>query len=583
MLFLKNIKNFLYSGLEDDTSIDIIRYHVTINSLCISGLCFLVYFAIQRYSEGNMAIAFADITMAAILFSTIIFLRVTNNYKTSGLIVCVLIALFFTFLFVNGSSEDTGASWGFLLPLFVCSTVGKKMGAIITTTFLILNLSMATIFSFTPVYKANYSTEFIIVHFSVLFLASILAYIVESVRDATQNKLIATITEKEKLNEALLQSQKLEAIGQLAGGIAHDINNMMCVVSGYSELIKKKMVEIDPLHEGYADSIHKTAQRTADLTNKLLAFARKGKYEVHNIDINSIVIETATILKRTINPKITIIEKLYPRQCWILGDRGQVHNAILNLCLNARDAMPDGGTLTISTNITNSDIPSDIVSITDKIRYMPKEWVVCTIEDTGTGMDDNTKARLFEPFFTTKERGKGTGLGLASAYGTMKAHSGAITVKSQKGVGSQFMLYFPLTEVTAEPVQSEKRASHAKNGSVLIIDDEMAIRELLIEMLTGRGFNCHACGTGSEAIKYYEANKCNTDLILLDIIMPDIDGKDCYEQLKKIGGDPRVIVMSGYSIDGVAQEMLDNGASAFIQKPFTEENLLDAIDKTMII
>jgi signal transduction histidine kinase len=560
---------FLYSGLDKTGNIDVIRYHVTINVLNAFGSSFLLYFSVKRFLEGYIVMSIMDLIIGLVLILNIIFLRLTKKHFLSGLITSMVIMLFFVFLFANGSVNRSGSTWSFLAPLFVSSMVGRRSGSIMMAIYFFLSLSIVTIFSSLPFYRANYDLEYLIVHFSVLFLVSMLGYIVESVRDNTQKRLIDSNLEKERVTEALRQSQKLESLGQLAGGVAHDINNMMCVVSGYSELLLTKLKHYGQGDAHYAETILQTSKRTSDLTAKLLAFARKGKYEVRDIDFNNLILETVRLVERTIDPRITIEMNLQADDCYVSGDKSQLENALLNLILNARDAMPNGGKLTINT--------SNIFS-TAKL-------LVCNVADTGIGMNDDIKKRLFEPFFTTKELGKGSGLGLASVYGTLKSHNGSIEVQSEKEKGSVFTLYLPVVDSVkkTDPLSRTEIMKVSVKAKILVVEDEMVIRELLLEFLESNGFVVFLCANGAEAVSYYVEHGKDIDLVLLDMIMPVMDGYASFRELRKIDENVKVIVMSGYSIDSDAQKMLDEGALAFIQKPFTEEALVTAIRNVVML
>ncbi|MBL8028403.1 MAG: response regulator [Fibrobacteres bacterium] len=574
--------NYLYSGLDKEGNVDVLRYHVTINALNAFGSLALAYFSIKRLIEGNLIFASLDAVVAFVLIVNIIYLRSTKRHQISGFVTSFIIMFFFLLLFAHGSASKSGAAWSFLAPLFVTSMVGRKLGSIMMIVYYVLSLLIVSVLSDTLLYKAHYEHDYLIVHFIELFLVSVLGYIIESVRDNTQQRLIKSNIEREEFSEALRQSQKLESLGQLAGGIAHDINNMMTIVSGYSEILHKKLKSSNPDQAKFAETIYKTSKRTSDLTGKLLAFARKGKYEERELDFHDLIMETVQMAERTIDPRIKISCEFNAIKYYVAGDKTLLENALLNLILNARDAMPEGGSLTIETD-NCVGLPLSILRAKETRKREKTVYIVCRVIDTGIGIDESVKAKLFEPFFTTKEIGKGSGLGLASVYGTMKSHNGIISVDSTPGVGSVFSIYIPVLNVkpTAVVPQENRRESAPQKIRILVVEDEEIIRELLNEILTMHGYVCHFCANGQEAVAYYTVNSHNVDVILLDMLMPIMDGYTCFRLLCKINPQVKVIVMSGYSIDSDAQKMIDEGALGFVQKPFTEETLTATLVKAV--
>lgn len=379
--------------------------------------------------------------------------------------------------------------------------------------------------------------------------------------------------EKVHLEEQLRQIQKMEAIGQLAGGIAHDFNNMLGAISGYADMIKRKFAQDNPKLEKYVTQIFNAAQRAADLTIKLLTFAHKGKFEITVVNIHKTIQDVIYLLEHTIDKDITIMQQLNAKPSSVTGDSTQLENAILNLAVNARDAMPKGGTLTFTTGIIDLD--------EKYIKDHPYEikqgtYLMLSVTDNGIGMDENTRQKIFEPFFTTKDVGKGTGLGLATVYGIAKSHGGFIEVNSESGKGSTFKIYLPATK---EAVNQDLTGTTTQmgSGSILIIDDEVLISDMASEILTDLGYTVATCSNGQEGVEHYRKHHNKIDLVILDIVMPKMGGYDCFRELKKINPDVRVIISSGYSINGGAKKIMDKGASGFIQKPFKISNLSEAI------
>ena len=388
--------------------------------------------------------------------------------------------------------------------------------------------------------------------------------LVGSMRDISERKQIED--ERKKFEGELQQAQKMESIGTLAGGIAHDFNNLLMAIQGRTSIMltKKESSHPDIRHlKGIEDNV----ESAADLTRQLLGFARGGKYVVKPTNLNELVKKENRMFGRT-KKQISIRGK-YEKDLWSVEvDRGQIEQVLLNLYVNAWQSMPAGGDLYLETeNVTLDE------NYVKPFSIEPGKYVKISVTDTGTGMDKATQEKIFEPFFTTKEMGRGTGLGLASAYGIIKNHHGFINVYSEKGHGTTFNIYLPASE--KEIIEEKKPAGDTLRGfeTILFVDDEDMIIEVAEEMFEQLGYKLLIARSGKEAIETYEKNKELIDIVLLDMIMPDMSGSDTYDRMKELDPDIKVLLASGYSINGTATEILDRGCSGFIQKPFKMQEL----------
>jgi len=374
------------------------------------------------------------------------------------------------------------------------------------------------------------------------------------------------ISEKKKMEMQLHLAQKVEAIGTLAGGIAHDFNNLLMGIEGNTSLM---LYDIDSTHPHYRGlkNIKKQVKSAAKLTAQLLGYARKGKYKVQPISLNKVIKETANTFGRA-RKDITIHKNLAKDLPAIEADQGQIEQVMLNLFVNAADAMPEGGELTLKTmNVTHEDM-NDTAYIPN-----PGDYVFLKVTDTGIGMEEGVRKRIFDPFFTTKEMGRGTGLGLASAYGIIKNHGGYVDVQSERGVGTTFSIYFPASDQKAHTEMEKDNGITEGTGNILIVDDEEMSLDVGAKMLENLGYSVFKAKSGHEAIETYEENKGHIDMVILDMVMPHMPGGEAYDRLKEIDPNARVLLSSGYSVDGQAKEILRRGCAGFIQKPFGMEEL----------
>jgi PAS domain S-box-containing protein len=385
------------------------------------------------------------------------------------------------------------------------------------------------------------------------------------------------VTEKNKMEERLRQSQKMDAIGQLAGGVAHDFNNMLSGIMGAAELISLFSIDNDKIQSGVS-IIREAASRAADLTAKLLSFSRKAKVLELTFKAHECIENALLILERSIDKRIGIRRRFWAKQDSVNGDMTQLQNAILNLGINARDAMPDGGLLTVSTeNVYFDEIYCNLSTFDLKPGY----YIKISIEDTGIGMDKAILSRLFEPFFTTKAMGKGTGLGLASVYGTTKEHKGEIHAYSEPGKGSVFTMSLPIVDAPALKEKPDEAVAIHGNGSILIVEDEEVIRDSLTIFLTQIGYRIFTAPDGFEAIEAFRNNHEGIDIVLLDLIMPRMGGEETFYELRAIDPGIKVIISSGFARDTNAMKLLEDGAVAFIQKPYKIMEVVKIINEAL--
>ena len=362
----------------------------------------------------------------------------------------------------------------------------------------------------------------------------------------------------EDLEQQLAQSQKLNAIGSLAGGVAHDFNNLLTAILGYVSLLREDAAGLQNVAEAL-DVIEKAADRASQLTAQLLGFARVGQPKRVRVDLHQTLPEVAELLRHTIDKRIRLETSLDAAAPQIMGDPGQMFQVFLNLSINARDAMPEGGVLTLATSTSGG-------------------WVRATVSDSGSGIPAGIRDRIFEPFFTTKEPGKGTGMGLTVVQTIVRSHGGRIELDTEPPPGTRFHIWLPVAaDRAAAGVETQPAVPARGKGSVLVIDDEDVVRQVASRMLKSLGYHAICLGSAREAIDYYQRRRRDIDLVLLDLIMPDMDGKAVLHELLHADPAACVVVTSGYSQDASVDAMLDRGARAFLQKPYRLNQLSEVL------
>jgi signal transduction histidine kinase len=382
------------------------------------------------------------------------------------------------------------------------------------------------------------------------------------------------VTERKLLEEQLRQSQKMEAIGQLAGGVAHDFNNLLTAINGYSSLALQRLEDGHPI-KSYLEEVKKAGDRAANLTRQLLAFGRKQILQPLALNLNSVVSDMNKMLRRLIGEDILLTAKLSSDIGKVMADPGQIEQVLLNLIVNARDAMPRGGNLTIETR--NVELDEEYGS--KHVGVVPGKYVLLAVSDTGEGMSQEVQRRIFEPFFTTKEKGKGTGLGLSTVYGIIQQSGGNIWVYSESGKGTTFKVYLP--RVVSETAESgEKTLELAPRGgteTVLLVEDEAVVRGLARRILEQAGYSVIEAAKGDEALQACEEHGDEIDLLLTDVVMPEMSGKDLADRLRSQHPELRMLFMSGYTDEAIVHHGVLDSTVEFIQKPFTPSGLLKKV------
>jgi two-component system cell cycle sensor histidine kinase/response regulator CckA len=386
------------------------------------------------------------------------------------------------------------------------------------------------------------------------------------------------VTERRALEEQYRQSQKMEAIGLLASGVAHDFNNLLTVILGFTELAAAE-VETGSRQSEPLGEIRKAGERAAVLTRQLLAFSRRQVLEPKILDLNALITDLERMLRRLIGEDVELATALDPGVGPVRADVGQIEQVILNLAVNARDAMPTGGKLTIETR----NVELDESYAREHVAVRPGSYAMLAVTDTGTGMSAETKSHMFEPFFTTKGQGKGTGLGLATVYGIVKQSEGNIWVYSELGRGATFKIYLPLVKSDSSPVEARPSDARPARGSetVLLVEDEDAVRTLTRRILEGFGYSILEARKGEAALELARRHSQPIHLLLTDVVMPDMGGPELAERMRRVRPDTKVLFMSGYTDDAVVRHGIIANGVHFLQKPFTPEALARKVRETL--
>jgi len=396
-------------------------------------------------------------------------------------------------------------------------------------------------------------------------------------RDVTDR--ILAEKEKEHLQAQLLQSQKMEAVGRLAGGVAHDFNNLLTIITGYCDMALKAIDEQNPLHKTIS-TIKQAGERAAGLTRQLLAFSRRQVFNPKLIDLNTVVSDSKIMLGRLIGENIDFHAVLGPALNPILADPGLIGQVIMNLAVNARDAMPDGGTLSIITE----NVELSLEFAREHPEFKPGPYVILAISDTGCGMTEDVKKHLFEPFFTTKGIDKGSGLGLSTVYGIVKQSNGHISVYTEPDHGTTFRIYFPVAQNLNDTLlsgQHKEAVSEKGSETILVVEDESGVRELIVDVLMNAGYTVLAAPDGEKAEKLCKKHTGPLHLLVTDMVLPRMSGRDVAQKLAQYRPDAKVLFMSGYTDDVIFHSGALDPDMAFIEKPFSPDVFLRKVREVL--
>jgi two-component system, cell cycle sensor histidine kinase and response regulator CckA len=382
-----------------------------------------------------------------------------------------------------------------------------------------------------------------------------------------------------RLEEQFRQAQKMEAVGRLAGGVAHDFNNLLTVITGYSDLLLAGR-DLKDSQRTALEQIRRSAERGGGLTHQLLAFSRRQPLEARSIHVNDLVLQVEKMLRRLIGEDVDLVTIPAASRDAVVADPGRLEQVIMNLVVNARDAMPNGGKLTIETGAVHLNESFSA----GQLGVPPGQYVTISIADTGTGMDPETQSHLFEPFFTTKNPGRGTGLGLATAYGIIRQSGGAIGIQSELGRGTIARIYLPEAEdkaATAAPDQIPAFMPLTGGETILLVEDEARVRKLILDVLTGRGYKVLEATRGEEALRLCRQHRKQIDLAVVDVVMPEMSGPDLVRQMSPLCPSIRVLYISGYTDEAIVHHGIPESGAAFLQKPFVPDQLARKIREVL--
>lgn len=619
------LRNIITSGIDEKYDIETMRKVMLMNVISITGVIFMVPLGMVAYVQGNFPLGSIDNFAALFLMFILIYLRRSGNYQLACILGITIAGLLYFYLLVTGGVNNTAHVWYYTFPLIASFLLGSKKGAVAVITLLILAIIFFTVNLDSP-YLTHYSKDFIIRFIPSFFLVFVFSYAFEYFREKAEENLTSkneelntTIKELKKtdrrlrkareelekrvqertaelskanidlkheiserkhgeherrrLEAQLAHAKKMEAIGTLAGGVAHDLNNVLSATVSYPDLILMELPEESPLRTPIL-SIQESGIKAAAIVNDLLTLARRGIVATEVTNLNQIVnryLESPEFKKLIeFHSKTKIKSNLEMNLLNIMGSPVHLSKTVMNLVNNAAEAMADGGDVIISTKNRYIDQP---IKGYDNINE--GDYVVLTISDTGTGISTGDLERIFEPFFTKKVMGRsGTGLGMAVVWGTVKDHKGYIDVQSKVGKGTTFTLYFPVTrKVVGENAGALPREEYMGKGeSVLVVDDIKEQRNIASLILKKLGYSVISASSGEEALEYMKDH--SADLLVLDMIMdPGIDGMETYKKILQLHPNQKAIIASGFSATDRVKKVQDLGAGAYIKKPYTMEKI----------
>jgi PAS domain S-box-containing protein len=398
-------------------------------------------------------------------------------------------------------------------------------------------------------------------------------------RTAYYEGFVYDLTGRKDLERQFHQAQKMEAVGRLAGGVAHDFNNLLTVISSSTDFILGDRSLPDE-HRADLTEVKKATDRATALTRQLLAFGRTQVLRPSTINLNDRLADVLPMLKRLFETTIEIRMETAEDLWAVRADPGQIEQVLLNLALNARDAMPEGGALTFTSE--NAVVVAEPAGPGQQYTMKPGDYALLKVRDTGTGMDEDTQRKIFDPFFTTKDLGKGTGLGLATAYGIVKQSGGYIKVRTAPGSGAEFLIYLPRTDAAPDKIVApQERSGRQASGTILVVDDEAGVRQVLQRMLMAEGYTVIVAASGDEALELFAAQKDNVDLLITDIVMPKMSGHALAQKCSALRGTLKVLYLSGYTRDSLLSQRTFDEGTEFIEKPFTRRTIADHIERIL--
>ncbi|MBT8490194.1 MAG: response regulator [Deltaproteobacteria bacterium] len=619
------VRNIITSGMDEKHDIETMRKVMLLNSISITGVIFMVPLGIVAFVQGNSPLGFIDHFVSLILILNILYLRRSKNYQIACYVGIVITGILYLYLLATGGVNNTAHVWYYTFPLVSSFLLGSKRGAVATILLLMLAIIFFAV-NFDLPYLTHYSKDFIIRFIPSFIVVFIFSYAFEYFREKAQEKLTAkndelnkTIKElketdirlrkareelekrvqertaelskanidlkheikvreraeheRRRLETQLAHSHKMEAIGTLAGGVAHDLNNILSGTVSYPDLILMDLPEESPLRAPIL-TIQKSGKKAAAIVQDLLTLARRGLVATEVTNLNRVIanyIESPEFEKlKEFHPHAKIESNLEKNLLNILGSPVHLSKTVMNLVSNAAEAMDDGGNISITTESTYIDKP---IRGYDTVKE--GDYIILTVSDTGKGISAGDLERIFEPFFTKKKMGRsGTGLGMAVVWGTVKDHKGYIDIQSTEGKGTTFSLYFP---VTREEISGKEKAllieEYMGNGeSILVVDDVEEQREIASRILNKLGYSVTSVSSGEEAIDYMNDN--SADLLVLDMIMdPGIDGLETYKRIINLHPNQKAIIASGFSATDRVKEVQKIGAGAYVKKPYTLEKI----------